>query len=198
MADALTLRKKLKAKKPVFTMQDSHKKGRLAAKWRRPRGIQSKMRLNIRGYRRGVSVGYGSPRSVRGTDAQGKTPVVVTNAHDLSAVDTAKESVVLSGKIGQRKRLALVEECTRKGITISNMKDPLQYVARVRKALEEKRAAKDKERKEREKKAKEAAEKKAKKDAGKDAGIEKKVLSDEERKEQEKKEKDRLLTTMKQ
>ena len=40
----LELRKKIKGKKPNFIRQDAHKHKRLARKWRKPKGIQSKMR----------------------------------------------------------------------------------------------------------------------------------------------------------
>ena len=53
--DLLEFRKKIKAKKPNFIRQDAHKKGEIKKKWRRPKGLQSKMRLHKRGYRKSPS-----------------------------------------------------------------------------------------------------------------------------------------------
>ena len=54
----------MKKKKPKFIRQDAHKKGRLAKKWRKPKGLQSKMRLCKKGYRKRISKGYKSPKEV--------------------------------------------------------------------------------------------------------------------------------------
>ena len=62
----LQLRKRIKAKKPNFVRQDSHKQKEVKKKWRKPKGMQSKMRLKKKGYRKSVSIGYGSPKKVNG------------------------------------------------------------------------------------------------------------------------------------
>ena len=53
MKELLELKKKIKKKKPNFTRQETHKKSKLKKKWRRPKGIQSKLRLNKRAIKRG-------------------------------------------------------------------------------------------------------------------------------------------------
>ena len=40
----LELRKRIKRKKPEFIRQDAHKKKSLESKWRKPKGLHSKMR----------------------------------------------------------------------------------------------------------------------------------------------------------
>ena len=45
----LELRRAMKRKKPDFIRQDSHKKAGLGAKWRKPKGIHSKMRKKHKG-----------------------------------------------------------------------------------------------------------------------------------------------------
>ena len=68
----LALRAQMKGKKPEFIRQDAHKKPGLGWKWRRPKGITSKMRLHLKGYRRIVKKGYRSPKDVRGLTKDGK------------------------------------------------------------------------------------------------------------------------------
>ena len=71
MKELLALRKKLKKKKPKFYSQEYHKKIRLGKRWRKPRGTDSKVRLKLKGHVNRVSVGYGSPRKVRGLTRDG-------------------------------------------------------------------------------------------------------------------------------
>ena len=71
MNELLDKRRRIKKKKPDFIMQSAHKKSRLEQKWKRPRGIDSKMRLNLKGHQKCVEVGYRSPRAVRGLDKSG-------------------------------------------------------------------------------------------------------------------------------
>ena len=66
----------IKKKKPNFIRQDAHKKKRVGTSWRRAKGIQSKVRLNKRGYVKSVSQGYRSPKSVRGTTPSGSSTMM--------------------------------------------------------------------------------------------------------------------------
>ena len=68
----LQVRKELKERKPEFIRQDNPKRKKLNYKWRKPKGIHSKMRHNRRGKRGSPSPGYGSPNEIKGyhgTDA---------------------------------------------------------------------------------------------------------------------------------
>ena len=56
--ELLELRKQIKNKKPDFIRQDAHKKKKLGKKWRKARGLHSKIRLKLRGRGKFVSNGY--------------------------------------------------------------------------------------------------------------------------------------------
>ena len=87
-----------------FTRQDNHKKPKLARSgWRRPRGIQSKMRLGLSGYKVSPNPGYGSPKTTRGKHSIGLEPVVVATPSQLVGIDKAKQAVIVSGSVGLRK-----------------------------------------------------------------------------------------------
>lgn len=181
----IELRKKLKAKKPKFARQDTHKT-KVKERWRRPKGLHSKMRHANAGHRRMVEAGYGSPRGVRGLDPTGLCPVRVATLADLAKVDKERDSIVLAATLGLRKRAAIVTEANTKGLKVLNIKDQQAFPKRV----EEDLAARKKE-KEAAKKAKEKVEKaKPKKEK-------KEEVPEETQKEQEKKELDKLLTTKK-
>ncbi len=197
----LKLRKSIKRRKPRFTRQDSHKKGEIKAKWRRPKGIQSKMRLKIRGYKRSVSAGWGSPKKVRGLHSSGLKNEMVFSVKGLDQIDPKTAGITISGAVGQRKRLEIVKKAKELSIMVLNIKDTDKFL----KDFEEKQK-KTKEEKEKTKKTKETKKKEAKKKADEkekekekeaagavdDALAEK--IATEEKKSKEKEEKDKVLT----
>lgn len=193
----LEIRKLLKAKKPKFLRQDGHKKLRLGNKWRRPKGIQNKVRLNIRGYRKRITVGYKSPADVRGFHRTGLEMIKISSIKELKTLNPKTQGAVISNTVGQKKKLAICEEAKKLNIKILNIKSE-DFIKNVKEKLEKKKEAKekamkDKEKKEAEKKKK--AEEKAKKE--KDEAAEKSIedkLDEKEEKNQEKKEKDKILT----
>jgi len=185
MKELLELRKKIKKKKPNFVRQDAHKKSRLGKKWRRPKGIHSKMRLKLRGYRKSIAVGYGSPKKVRGLYNSGLKNVIVYSIDDIERLDAKKECVTIAKNIGMKKRIPLINKAKVKGIKVINIKNVDAYL----KNLEEEFAKRKEKKKEKEKKEKAKETKKEKKEELAD-----KIKTDEERKEEIKKEKDKLLT----
>ncbi len=169
----LGLRQKIKAKKPNFSRQDSHKKKRLGNRWRRPKGIDSKMRLSLSGYKRSPSKGFRSPRRVRGQDRKGNELILVHNVAELQG----HKAVTIAGTVSLRKKVAIVKECMDKSITVSNIKDPAAFLEQVRQQMDKKKQQKEKKESEKKQKAKEK-EKKA-------AELEKKKKEEEEKKKKE-------------
>jgi len=182
---SLELRKQIKRKKPKFVMQDSHKLSRLTKKWKRPRGIDSKIRLNLKGYSKAVQVGYGSPKSVKGLHNSGLFPILISNIKELSNIDKEKQGIILSSTIGNKKKKEIITKAIESSIKILNL-DPDSFLKNIETNLQQRKA-------EKEKRKKKKTEKKAKKVDKKDQ-LADKVLSEEEKTEQEKKEKDKLLT----
>ena len=181
MSDLHDNKKEKKARKPVFLRQETHKKKRLSKKWRKPRGGDSKLRLRMQG-RVIVSPGYGTPKNLRGM--HGNLEIVhVSRMSEISSLDPKKHCAVISGRIGQRTRFAVIEALLKENITILNIKDPAGYVEDKKSKLEKKKTKKQ------EKATKETTEKKK---SDKES-IEDK-LSDEEKKKIEKKDIDKLLT----
>ncbi|MEM4267281.1 MAG: eL32 family ribosomal protein [Candidatus Woesearchaeota archaeon] len=191
-------RKRLKARKPLFIKQDAHKRAEVKKKWARPRGVDSKMRLNIRGYRRCVSVGWKSPAEVRGLDRSGLTRNIICNLSDLKNLNPERDGAILSAKLGIKKRLELVKEAMARKITILNIKNPEEFIKRT---LEDRNKIKA----EREEKQKAKTEKKAtikpkekreqvsnnEKDSQK---TESEVTEFDKKKEEERREQEKILT----
>lgn len=88
--------------------------------WRKPKGNDSKMRLQIKGYPPIVKSGYGTDSELRGLHPSGLEPVVVSSAKELEALDPARHIVYIAGTVGLRKRLELVKVAREKGFKVAN------------------------------------------------------------------------------
>jgi len=186
MKELLEIRKILKDKKPEFIRQDAHKKGEISFKWRKPKGLQSKMRLGKKGYPRCVEIGWKSPKLVRGLDANGLKPVLVNNPKELAKIDTKVDGAVISKKVGNKKRIEIINKAKELNVTIINIAD----VEAFAKGIQEKMDAK-KEKKTATKKFKET---KVVKEEKKEKKVE---LSEEEAEKKAKDAKDKVLRTKK-
>jgi len=185
---SLEVRKKLKARKPTFMVQDSHKHKKIRQRWRKPRGSDSKIRQGFRGYHRAVEHGWKSPRDVRGFHPLGLAIVMVHTIKDIDSIDTKKQGACIASAVGTKKKLQMIELLQKKKITILNFKDANAYVTDVQKKIEEKKSKKKVSQKIKEEKKTKKIIKEEKKDNLS------KTITEEEKKQQEKKEKDKILT----
>lgn len=196
--ERLQLRRKLKLKKPTFTRQDSHKKKRISrGGWRKPRGQDSKMRVNLSGYKKSVKNGYGSPADVRGLDRNGFKPVLVSNISQLSNLNPSNEIALISSTVGMRKKIEIINKCKELGIKISNFSDPDEYIKRKQAQRDEakKKKAKDMKKKEEKQKVSEEKSEKAKETKEEETKPEEaKEENTEDKKQKEKQEYDKMLT----
>lgn len=195
----LEKRKEMKRKKPLFIRKDIYKKARLGKSWRKPRGLDNKQRLCKRGPAKKISNGYRAPKEVRGLHKSGLMPIVVSNALQLNSL-TKEQGVILSAKIGNRKRQMLINEAKKKSLVLLNLDadktlEKIQAELKKRQELRKKALETDKEKEKKttieEKVKKEGMKEEAKKSASEK---EESQLSDEEKKKLEKEEKDKLLT----
>ncbi len=88
--------------------------------WRKPKGIDNKMRLQLKGYPPIVKVGYGSPRDIRGLHPSGLKPVWVRTLSDLDNVDPETEIVYISSSVGLRLKNKIIEAARKRGIRVAN------------------------------------------------------------------------------
>ena len=182
----LELRKRIKSKKPYFVSQDINKRKRIRERWRKPRGWQSKMRLQRKGHRKCVKPGYGSPKDVYGLHSSGLEMLRINSEKELKDINPKTQGIIVAGAVGLKKRIELIKKAKEAGITILNIKNADLFLKNIE---EERRKKKEEKAKEGEKKEK--AEKKKKASKKKEQAPKK---SEEERKEEEKKEKDKILT----
>lgn len=166
MEKLLKLRKEIKKRKPKYVRQQYGYFARLSkvAKWRKPRGIHSKILMRRKGHRRMPEVGYGSPKAVRGLNRFGKREVLVYNVRDLEKVDKKLDMVVIASTVGKRKRLEILKKCKELKLDVANYKSIEQGIEKIEKLLAKKRELK-KERAVKKLKKEEESKKKSKKES---------------------------------
>jgi large subunit ribosomal protein L32e len=116
----MKLRKKISKKRPHFKRFESWRFVRIKDQWRKPRGIDNKMRTEEQGWPKSVKVGYGGPAAVRGLHPSGKEEVMVWNPGDIDKVDVETQVARIGGSVGGRKREAILEKAKKLDIRILN------------------------------------------------------------------------------
>ena len=116
----MKLKKNISKKRPKFSKFESWRLVRVKDTWRRPTGIDNKMRQKRKGWPKSVKVGYGSPKAVRGLHPSGLKEVAVFNVGDLTIVDPETQVARIGGSVGARKRTTIVAEAFNLGIRVLN------------------------------------------------------------------------------
>lgn len=116
----LNIRKQQKRTKPDFIRQESWRYKRVKPSWRRPRGIDSKMRSERKGWPASVKVGYRSPKRVRGFHPSGFEEIMIYNEYDLDFVNPSNQVVRIGHTVGRRKRVLIVQRADELGVYIVN------------------------------------------------------------------------------
>jgi large subunit ribosomal protein L32e len=141
---ALQLRRRVKKKKPSFVRPESWRYKRLSESWRRPRGLDNKMRRKIKGWPPTVNVGYRGPKVTRGLQPSGYKEVLVYNTEGLKKINPKIQAARIAHTVGKRKRTRIITEARKKKITILNFRE-VKEVVEKEKELTEKKEKEEKE-----------------------------------------------------
>jgi large subunit ribosomal protein L32e len=117
---ALKIREQLKKKKPVFVRQESWRYVRLKENWRRPKGLDNKMRRKIKGWPATVNIGYRAPKKARGLHPSGYKEVIVRNVDDLEKINPTLQAARIAHTVGLKKRAQILLRAKEKGIRVLN------------------------------------------------------------------------------
>ena len=116
----LRLRAKMNKKRPQFKRENYFRLKRIQTSWRRPKGIDSKMRHQLRGKRKNVQTGYRGPKEVRGLHPSGKEIVSIYNPQDLDNVNNETQIGQIGSSVGSRKRINILNKADDLNIHIIN------------------------------------------------------------------------------
>jgi len=116
------LRAKYKRALPKFYRSpDAWKVKRLMDKsWRKPKGQDNKIRLEIKGYTPRVKIGYRNMKSIRNIHPSGYIEVLVYRKEDLVGLKPDKHAIRIASTVGKLKRLSILEEANRLGLRVLN------------------------------------------------------------------------------
>jgi len=113
-------RTKEKNKKPKFRRQESWRQKRIRENWRRPRGLDSKMRKRVKGWPSSPRSGHRGPKVARSLHPSGFREVRVFNVDDLGHVDPQFEAIRVAHTVSVRKKTEIVNRAKEMGIHVLN------------------------------------------------------------------------------
>ncbi len=90
----------------------------LGDKWRRPKGIDSKKRIERKDKGPVVKIGYRTPRVIRGLHPSGYPEVIVYNPWELEGLSGVV--VRIARTVGARKRAQILEKAKELGLKVVN------------------------------------------------------------------------------
>jgi large subunit ribosomal protein L32e len=118
---ALEIREIQKKKMPDFVRSDSWKVKRLEdSGWRKPKGLDNKMRIQRKGWPPIVKIGYRKIKLARYLHPSGLKEVLVHNKNELEGLDPEKHIVRIASSVGRKKRIEIIEEAQKLGLKIAN------------------------------------------------------------------------------
>ena len=117
----LKIRKQIKKRTPKFLREEWFRYKRIPNNWRRPDGITSKMRINLKYRPNKVRVGYRGPKEVRGLHPSGFEEVLIHNIAELKNIDQTKQAIRIGSKVGTKKRLEIEKKAENLEIRILNI-----------------------------------------------------------------------------
>ena len=117
----LSIRAAQMKKQPKFRRQEWYRYYRLARTgWRKPKGMQSKQRLNMKYRTPMVRVGYGKIAAVRGLHPSGFEDVLVNQPSDLDGLDPERQAIRIGASVGNRKRANIHDRADDLGLRVLN------------------------------------------------------------------------------
>ncbi|MCS4538021.1 MAG: 50S ribosomal protein L32e [Thaumarchaeota archaeon] len=120
IARLFALRRELKQRKPDFVRPESWRYVRLHEPWRKPKGIDHKVRLSVKGWPPLVKVGYRGPKAVRGLHPSGMRDILVHNTNEMEKLNPRTDAARFAATLGGKARAMLMQKAQQMGIKVLN------------------------------------------------------------------------------
>jgi large subunit ribosomal protein L32e len=113
-------RNELAEHRPRFVRQESWRYVRIHPEWRKPKGVDNKVRRQDKGWPALVRVGYRGPVESRGLHPSGHFEVLVYRPGDLGSLVPGRDVARIGGTVGAKKREQILSRATELGIRVLN------------------------------------------------------------------------------
>lgn len=120
LAEALAKRAVISGRRPAFKRQEWFRYAKLGEKWRRPKGIHSKMKRNLKRRPPVVDIGFRGPVAARDLHPSGFEEVIVFNVDGLENIDPKVQAIRIGGTVGTKKRIMIEDRAAELGIRVLN------------------------------------------------------------------------------
>ena len=118
--EALAKRAIISGRRPAFKRQEWFRYSKLGEKWRKPKGIHSKMKRRLKRRTPMVDIGFRGPTAARGLHPSGFEEVLIHNVDGLENIDPKVQAVRIGGTVGTKKRMAIEDRAAELGIRVLN------------------------------------------------------------------------------
>jgi large subunit ribosomal protein L32e len=118
--DRLKLRKQIKKRKPEFLREEWFRYKRIQKNWRKPDGISSKMRRNLKYRPSMVRIGFRGPKETRGLHSSGFEEIIIFNIADLKAINPKTQAARIGSSVGTKKRINIEKKAEELEVRILN------------------------------------------------------------------------------
>jgi len=115
-------KKVIKKRTKKFVRFESEDFGKLESSWRRPRGIDNRVRRRFRGQRRMAKIGFGSDNSTKFLLPNGFKKFLITNAADLEILlmNNRTYSGEIAHSVSAKLKAVLVKRAAELGVRLTN------------------------------------------------------------------------------
>ena len=98
---------------------------KLGEKWRKPKGRQSKLRVEKKGKWKRPSIGFGRDKTQRELvkiKGELKTPIIIKNLRDLNKLNPKRDVGFIASTVGTKKSNGILKKANEIGVKIVNRK----------------------------------------------------------------------------
>ena len=114
------LRREFAERRPAFVRPESWRYDRLRPMWRRPKGLDNKVRKSKKGWPRLAKVGYRGPLVSRYLHPSGHYEAIVHNPEELEGLIPGRDVARIGATVGARKRGKILTRAKELGIGVLN------------------------------------------------------------------------------
>lgn len=113
-------RRESQARRPRFVRQESWRYARIKPMWRKPKGVDNKIRRQDKGWPALVRIGYRGPVESRGLHPSGHFESLVHRPEDMEGLVPGRDVVRVGSTVGAKKRERILARANELGLRVVN------------------------------------------------------------------------------